>query len=53
MKIALCGANSHVGQNLLEHVRAADDITAVAMVRSQRAADILPVSERIHPVRVD
>ncbi|MCC5885990.1 MAG: NAD(P)H-binding protein [Gammaproteobacteria bacterium] len=53
MKIALCGANSNVGQNLLAHVLAAADITAVAMVRSQRAADALPASDRIRPVVAD
>lgn len=53
MKIAICGANSSVGQNLLEHVLAGDDITAVALVRSQQAAAGLPASERISPVVVD
>jgi len=53
MNIVICGANSHVGQNLLEHVLASDDLTAVAMVRSQQAAAGLPTSPRIRPVVVD
>ena len=53
MNIAICGANSSVGRNLLEHVLASDELTAVAMVRSESAAASLPVSERIRPAVVD
>ncbi len=53
MNLAICGANSSVGRNLIEHLLAEVDTTAVAMVRSQRAADGLPVFERIQPVVVD
>lgn len=53
MKLAIFGANSSVGQNLLGHVLARPDDTAVALVRSWHSAQALPVSERIHPVVVD
>ena len=49
MKIAVTGANSSVGQNLLAHVAATTDISAIAGVRSERAAASLPSSSRISP----
>ncbi|HIF07859.1 MAG TPA: NAD-dependent epimerase/dehydratase family protein [Gemmatimonadetes bacterium] len=47
MKIAVTGANSSVGQNLLAHVAESTDVEAVAGVRSQRGVDSLPVSPRV------
>jgi len=49
MKIAITGANSSVGQNLLSHIVALDDISAIAGVRSQRAISTLPESPSIEP----
>ena len=49
MKIAITGANSSVGQNLLSHVSSADDIEAIAGVRSAAAFAMLPQSPRITP----
>lgn len=53
MNLAICGANSSVGQNLFAHVLAGDALSAVAMVRSQRAAADLPASGRVRTVVVD
>ena len=47
MKIAVTGANSSVGQNLLAHVAESSDIEVIAGVRSERAAASLPGSPRI------
>ncbi len=52
MKIAVTGANSSVGQNLLAHVAAAgeatgSDLSVIAGVRSESAAASLPRSPRI------
>jgi len=52
MKIAVTGANSSVGQNLLAHVAEntdLSDINVIAAVRSERAAASLPDSPRIAP----
>lgn len=49
MKIAITGANSSVGQNLLAHVVSETDISIIAGVRSERAAASLPDSSRIEP----
>jgi len=49
MKIAITGANSSVGQNLLAHVGKSNDIDAIAGVRSERGAASLPDSPRIDP----
>ena len=49
MTIAVMGANSSVGLNLLAHVVAAGDLDAIAGVRSERAAASLPTSPRITP----
>jgi uncharacterized protein YbjT (DUF2867 family) len=49
MTIAVTGANSSVGLNLLKHIAATDDVDVVAGVRSDRAAASLPTSPRIHP----
>jgi uncharacterized protein YbjT (DUF2867 family) len=48
MKIAVTGANSSVGRNLLAHVAGRSDIEVIAGVRSRSAADSLPDSPRIH-----
>lgn len=53
MNIAICGANSSVGLNLLEHLLASADHRAVAIVRSAKAAAALPASGRITPVVAD
>ncbi len=47
MKIAVTGANSSVGQNLLAHVAASSDISVIGCVRSESAAASLPHSPRI------
>ncbi len=47
MKIAVTGANSSVGQNLLAHVAASSDISVIGCVRSEGAAASLPRSPRI------
>lgn len=47
MKIAVTGANSSVGQNLLAHVAENSDISAIGGVRSESAAACLPGSPRI------
>jgi uncharacterized protein YbjT (DUF2867 family) len=49
MKIAITGANSSVGQNLLTHLAERDDCDVVACVRSEGAASALPRSARISP----
>jgi uncharacterized protein YbjT (DUF2867 family) len=49
MKIAITGANSSVGQNLLNHIVAATDIDVIAGVRSERAMKSLPSSPQIDP----
>lgn len=46
MKIAVTGANSSVGLNLLEHLDALGDWEVAACVRSERAAASLPRSPR-------
>ncbi len=53
MKIAITGANSAVGLNLLTHIAATGDVSAIAGVRSQKAADTLPVSPNIAPQIID
>ena len=47
MTIAVTGANSSVGQNLLAHVAERGDVRVIAGVRSERAAASLPASPRI------
>ena len=47
MKIAVTGANSSVGQNLLAQITTQDKITVVAGVRSEQAKASLPHSPRI------
>ncbi len=47
MKIAVTGANSSVGLNLLQHVIADDELDVIAAVRSERAAATLPVASRV------
>jgi NADH dehydrogenase len=51
--IAITGANSAVGQNLLRHIAGRSDIRAVACVRSARAAATLPASSSITPCVID
>ncbi len=52
MKIAITGANSAVGQNLLTHIGALGDVTAVAGVRSEKAAGSLPSAPNIAPTLI-
>jgi len=47
LKIAVTGANSSVGLNLLGHLRERDDTEVVACVRSERAAGEIPESPRV------
>ena len=47
MKIAVTGANSTVGRNLLAHVAENSDISVIAGVRSESAAASLPTSPQI------
>lgn len=51
MRIVVTGANGNVGKNLLAHVSRAGDITAVAAVRSERAAGAVPAGPGVE-VRV-
>ena len=47
MKIAVTGANSSVGLNLLDHVVADQELRIIAAVRSERASAMLPVAPQI------
>lgn len=49
MKIAVTGANSSVGQNLLAHIAAHTAHTVIAGVRSKSAFASLPASSKISP----
>ncbi len=49
MRIAVTGANSSVGQNLLARASENGDVSVVAVVRSERAAASLPHSPQIAP----
>ena len=49
MKIAITGANSSVGLNLLNHIISATDIDVIAGVRSDRAMQSLPSSPQVDP----
>lgn len=46
-KIAITGANSSVGKNLLMHIAASEDFAAVAGARSESALSGLPKGDRI------
>jgi uncharacterized protein YbjT (DUF2867 family) len=56
-KVAITGANSAVGLNLLQRLGERADIDVVASVRSERAAEVLPtgprITTRIVPYEVD
>jgi uncharacterized protein YbjT (DUF2867 family) len=49
MKIAITGANSSVGLNLLNHIISSTDINVIAGVRSDRAMQALPSSDQVDP----
>jgi NADH dehydrogenase len=49
MNIAITGANSSVGINLLGHISEHENITVTAGVRSEKAASTLPSSSQITP----
>ena len=49
MNIAITGANSSVGLNLLNHIVSSTDIKLIAGVRSEHAMQSLPSSPRIEP----
>lgn len=49
IKIAITGANSSVGKNLLGHIAEGSELEAVAGVRSESAFSTLPASDRITP----
>jgi NADH dehydrogenase len=53
VKIAITGANSSVGYNLLHHAAGDPDTQVVACVRSARAAAALPTSAGISPCVID
>jgi len=53
MKIAITGANSSVGINLLEHIARNEELQASAGARSKNALSQLPRSERITPCEID
>lgn len=47
MKIAITGANSSVGLNLLTRIDTREQVKAVAVVRSQKAAEAIPESAAV------
>ncbi len=47
MKFAISGANSSVGRNLLGHIAARSEFSAVSVVRSDRAAATLPAGPNL------
>lgn len=49
MKIAITGANSSVGLNLIKQIISSTDIKVIAGVRSDRAMQSLPKSEQVDP----
>jgi len=49
MNIAITGANSSVGINLLAHISKHDDINVIACVRSERASSSLPSLPQVKP----
>ena len=49
MKIAITGANSSVGLNLINHIVSTTDINVIAGVRSDRAMQSLPSSPQVDP----
>ncbi|NQV70897.1 MAG: NAD(P)H-binding protein [Pseudohongiella sp.] len=49
MKIAITGANSSVGLNLLAHIASETNISVIAGVRSEKAIKSLPESAQIEP----
>ena len=53
MKIAVTGANSSVGKNLLTRLCREQDMTVIAGVRSERAISDLPKNSSIEPVIID
>lgn len=50
MKIAVTGANSSVGRNLLGHIAEQATVTTAAVVRSRKAASSLPAADNIRPI---
>ena len=53
MKVAVTGANSSVGKNLLARLCKEQDVTVIAGVRSQKAIPGLPESSSIKPIIID
>lgn len=53
MKLAITGANSSVGRNLLIQIASQDEFSAVAGVRSSRAMKSLPEAPGISPALID
>lgn len=49
IKIAVTGANSSVGQNLLQKLKNSSDINIIAGVRNEKAFSSLPSSDSIKP----
>lgn len=52
MKICITGANSSVGQNLLNHLANKEDAEVIAGVRSQKAFADLPQAANIKPTTI-
>ncbi|TVS17938.1 MAG: NAD-dependent epimerase/dehydratase family protein [Gammaproteobacteria bacterium] len=53
MRIAVTGANSSVGCNLLGHVADAADVTAIACARSAKALATLPAAPNVETALLD
>ena len=53
MKVAITGANSSVGKNLLVRLSKEEDITIVAGVRSEKVIPELPKSPAIKPTIIN
>ena len=52
MKIAITGANSRVGQTLVQHILDNSDHIVIAGARSVKSLQELPVSSRVEPVAI-
>ncbi len=52
MKLCITGANSSVGQNLLNHLSQNNDVQITAGVRSERAFGDLPKADNITPITI-
>ena len=53
LKIAVTGANSSVGQNLLENLKELEDVEVIAGVRNEKAISSLPNKSYVQPHIID